>query len=89
MELKEVRIGELDQYLFGQGTHYDIYKKLGAHVATNEGKKGVYFAVWAPHAAQVHVVGDFNDWEENEKYEMTCVGGIGIYEVFEIGRAHV
>ena len=82
MELKEVRIGELDQYLFGQGTHYDIYKKLGAHVATNEGKKGVYFAVWAPHAAQVHVVGDFNDWEENEKYEMTCVGGIGIYEVF-------
>ena len=85
MELKEVRIGELDQYLFGQGTHYDIYKKLGAHVATNEGKKGVYFAVWAPHAAQVHVVGDFNDWEENEKYEMTCVGGIGIYEVFVEG----
>ena len=85
MELKEVRIGELDQYLFGQGTHYDIYKKLGAHVATNEGKKGVYFAVWAPHAAQVHVVGDFNDWEENEKYEMSCVGGIGIYEVFVEG----
>ena len=85
MELKEVRIGELDQYLFGQGTHYDIYKKLGAHVATNEGKKGVYFAVWAPHAAQVHVVGDFNNWEENEKYEMTCVGGIGIYEVFVEG----
>ena len=85
MELKEVRIGELDQYLFGQGTHYDIYKKLGAHVATNEGKKGIYFAVWAPHAAQVHVVGDFNDWEENEKYEMTCVGGIGIYEVFVEG----
>ena len=85
MELKEVRIGELDQYLFGQGTHYDIYKKLGAHPVTNEGKKGVYFAVWAPHASQVHVVGDFNDWEENEKYEMTCVGGIGIYEVFMEG----
>ena len=85
MELKEVRIGELDQYLFGQGTHYDIYKKLGAHPVTNEGKKGVYFAVWAPHASQVHVVGDFNDWEENEKYEMTCVGGIGIYEVFVEG----
>ena len=82
MELKEVRIGELDQYLFGQGTHYDIYKKLGAHLATNEGKKGVYFAVWAPHAAQVHVVGDFNEWEEREAYEMTRVGEIGIYEIF-------
>ena len=85
MELKEVRIGELDQYLFGQGTHYDIYKKLGAHLATDEGKKGVYFAVWAPHAAQVHVVGDFNDWEEQEEYEMTRVGEIGIYEIFVEG----
>lgn len=85
MELKEVRIGELDQYLFGQGTHYDIYKKLGAHLATNEGKKGVYFAVWAPHAAKVHVVGDFNEWEEREAYEMTRVGEIGIYEIFVEG----
>ena len=85
MELKEVRIGELDQYLFGQGTHYDIYKKLGAHPATNEDKKGVYFAVWAPHAAQVHVVGDFNEWEEREAYEMTRVGEIGIYEIFVEG----
>ena len=85
MELKEVRIGELDQYLFGQGTHYDIYKKLGAHLATNEGKKGVYFAVWAPHAAKVHVVGDFNEWEEREAYEMTRVGETGIYEIFVEG----
>ena len=85
MELKEVRIGELDQYLFGQGTHYDIYKKLGAHLATNEGKRGVYFAVWAPHAAKVHVVGDFNEWEEREAYEMTRVGEIGIYEIFVEG----
>ena len=85
MELKEMRIGELDQYLFGQGTHYDIYKKLGAHLVTNEGKKGVYFAVWAPHAAQVHVVGDFNDWEEKEEYAMTRVGEIGIYELFAEG----
>ena len=85
MELKEVRIGELDQYLFGQGTHYDIYKKLGAHLATNEGKKGGYFAVWAPHAAKVHVVGDFNEWEEREAYEMTRVGEIGIYEIFVEG----
>ena len=85
MELKEVRIGELDQYLFGQGTHYDIYKKLGAHLATNEGKKGVYFAVWAPHAAKVHVVGDFNEWEEREAYEMTRVGEIGNYEIFVEG----
>ena len=85
MELKEMRIGELDQYLFGEGTHYDIYKKLGAHIVTDEGKKGVYFAVWAPHAAQVHVIGDFNEWEEQEEYAMRRVGDIGIYEIFVEG----
>ena len=57
-----LQIGELDQYLFGQGTHYDIYKKLGAHLTKRKGKEGVYFAVWAPHAKDVHVVGDFNGW---------------------------
>ena len=51
---------ELDAYLFGQGTHYDIYKKLGAHPAKAGGKTGVNFAVWAPHAKRVFVIGEFD-----------------------------
>ena len=74
-------ISELDQYLFGQGTHYDIYKKLGAHPAQRNGKKGVYFALWAPHAAAVHVVGDFNGWDECAA-PMTRLEPLGIYETF-------
>ena len=54
---------ELDMYLFGQATHYDIYKKLGAHPTTIKGKKVVMFDVWAPHAARVWVIGTFNDWD--------------------------
>ena len=60
---KAFEIGELDQYLFGQGTHYEIYKKMGAHKVKSGRKTGVYFAVWAPHAKRVSVVGDFNDWD--------------------------
>ena len=48
-----MKFTELDQYLFGQGTHYEIYKKLGAHPTVRRGKKGVYFAVWAPNAQEV------------------------------------
>ena len=50
---KPYEIGELDQYLFGQGNHYEIYEKLGAHLVQNGKQKGVYFAVWAPHAQAV------------------------------------
>lgn len=53
---------ESDRYVFGQGNHYEIYNKLGAHLTTVDGKDGVYFAVWAPNAVQVRVVGDFNNW---------------------------
>ena len=60
-------IGELDQYLFGQGNHYEIYKKLGAHMVDDEGQEGVYFAVWAPNAKSVSVVGEFNDWDAHKK----------------------
>ena len=58
---KEIGLGfitELDRYLFGQGTHYKIFEKLGAHQKTYKGKSGMYFAVWAPHAKAVGVVGD-------------------------------
>ena len=59
---EKLQFTELDQYLFGQGTHYDIYRKLGAHPTIQRRKKGVYFAVWAPNARSVSVVGEFNNW---------------------------
>ena len=76
-----VFISEADQYLFAQGTHYDIYKKLGAHLSEENGKKGVSFAVWAPHAQNVYVTGSFNGWDES-KDEMKKKGPGGIYELF-------
>ena len=77
-------ITEMDRYLFGSGTHYDIYKKLGAHITEKNGKKGVYFAVWAPKAKDVYVIGDFNGWNE-EADRMEKTGDIGIYELFVEG----
>lgn len=75
-------ISEADQYLFGQGTHYDIYKKLGAHLSEEDGKEGTCFAVWAPNAKAVHVVGTFNGWDE-DAHEMTRLeGGVGIWKLF-------
>ena len=79
-----LQIGELDQYLFGQGTHYDIYKKLGAHLTKRKGKEGVYFAVWAPHAKDVHVVGDFNGWNTGVT-PMKRLEPLGIWEAFVPG----
>ena len=79
--MEKVIFGELDLYLFGQGTHYDIYKKMGAHPMTLDGHKGVYFAVWAPNAKGVSVIGEFNDWEEDAD-PMTKVGEIGVFECF-------
>ena len=78
---EKVFISEADEYLFAQGTHYDIYKKLGAHPSVENGKKGMLFAVWAPHAEQVHVFGTFNGWEETQ-YPMKKKGPGGIYELF-------
>ncbi len=77
-------IGELDQYLFGHGTHYEIYKKMGAHKVTADGVEGVYFAVWAPHAEKVSVVGEFNGWEADAD-EMERQEPAGIYTRFVPG----
>ena len=74
-------ITEFDQYLFGQGTHYDLYNKLGAHPMTVDGEEGVYFAVWAPNAAAVSIVGDFNEWDENAT-PMERLEPLGIYQIF-------
>ena len=78
---ENVFISEADQYLFGQGTHYDIYKKLGAHLSVEDGKEGVFFGVWAPNAKAVSVVGDFNNWNP-EAHDMKKTGSIGIYSLF-------
>ena len=77
-------ITEFDQYLFGQGTHYDLYNKLGAHPMTVDGEEGVYFAVWAPNAAAVSIVGDFNEWDENAT-PMKRLEPLGIYQIFLTG----
>jgi 1,4-alpha-glucan branching enzyme len=72
-----VTLGEIDLHLFGEGRHEEIYKKLGAHVT----KKGVSFAVWAPHARGVSVVGDFNQWNGKE-HQMNRLANSGVWELF-------
>lgn len=81
---KAYEIGELDQYLFGQGNHYEIYKKLGAHAVKDGRREGVYFAVWAPHAESVSVVGDFNGWDAKAN-PMERNEPLGIYTAFVPG----
>ncbi len=78
---KTLKITEMDRYLFGQGTHYEIYKLMGAHPTKQKGKDGVYFAVWAPRAQEVAVVGDFNGWDPNKNI-MKCDNDMGIYQLF-------
>lgn len=70
-----------DLYLFGEGTNYAIHHKLGAHIETIEGAIGVYFAVWAPEAKRVSVVGDFNNWD-GRRHPMRKLGDIGVWELF-------
>ena len=77
----KVFISKTDQYLFGQGTHYDIYKKLGAHLSEENGEQGTFFAVWAPNAAAVHVIGSWSGWNQT-MHEMTKLGDIGIWGLF-------
>ncbi len=77
-------ISELDRYLFGAGTHYEIFDKLGAHPRTYKGQDGYYFAVWAPHAREVHLVGDFNGWNP-ELTPMLPLADSGIWECFNPG----
>jgi 1,4-alpha-glucan branching enzyme len=74
-------LAEFDQHLFGEGRHWHIYQKLGGHVHTIDGITGVHFAVWAPNAERVSVVGDFNRWD-GRCHPMRSLGGSGIWEVF-------
>jgi 1,4-alpha-glucan branching enzyme len=81
---------EFDLYLMGEGRHYDTYQKLGAHIKTVDGVLGVHFAVWAPSARRVSVVGDFNRWD-GRVHPMRARGSSGIWELFvpEVGESTI
>jgi len=76
-----VTLGELDLHLLGEGRDHHIYDHLGAHVREMEGVAGVSFALWAPNAAGVSVVGDFNGWD-GRFHAMRCLGAVGVWELF-------
>ncbi len=74
-------LSEYDLYLLGEGTHYTSYEKLGAHLIEAEGVRGVAFAVWAPNAQRVSVVGNFNSWN-GRRHPMRVRGSSGVFELF-------
>ena len=74
-------LGEIDEYLLGEGTHGHLWRALGAHVMTHEGVDGTHFAVWAPNAKRVSVVGDFNGWD-GRRSVMRRRGATGVHEIF-------
>ncbi len=74
-------LGELDEYLLGEGTHRRIWQVLGAHAMTHDGVEGTHFAVWAPNAQRVSVVGDFNVWD-GRRHPMRRRGPTGVWETF-------
>ncbi|MFV0299395.1 MAG: GlgB N-terminal domain-containing protein, partial [Paracoccus sp. (in: a-proteobacteria)] len=74
-------LGEVDAYLMGEGTHRRLWDALGAHLCQHEGVAGTHFAVWAPNAARVSVIGDFNQWD-GRRHPMRRVGVTGVWELF-------
>ncbi len=78
---------EQDLYLFNEGSHYRIYDKMGAHLASHNGQNGAIFSVWAPNARSVSVVGDFNGWEP-KAHRLESRGPSGVWEGFVPGPAH-
>ncbi|MEM7724591.1 MAG: 1,4-alpha-glucan branching protein GlgB [Pseudomonadota bacterium] len=74
-------LGEMDEYLLGEGTHQRLWQALGAHVITHEGVKGTHFAVWAPNAGRVAVLGPFNHWD-GRRHGMRRRGATGVWEIF-------
>ena len=74
-------LGPVDDLLMAQGTHFRLYDKLGAHLIAHEGATGMHFAVWAPNARRVSVVGDFNDWD-GRRHVMRHRLDIGVWEIF-------
>lgn len=74
-------LGPVDDLLFGEGTHLRLFDKMGAHLIEHEGVNGVHFAVWAPNASRVALVGDFNDWD-GTRHVMRHRADIGVWEIF-------
>ena len=74
-------LGPMDDYFIAEGSHLRLFDKLGAHLIEHEGAKGVHFAVWAPNARRVSVVGDFNDWD-GRRHPMRDRRDIGVWEIF-------
>ena len=79
-------VSDYDKYLFGAGNHYEIYNKLGANICEINGTEGVSFAVWAPNAKSVSVIGSFNYWD-GRSAQMRMLGNSGIWEIFIPGAA--
>ncbi|HEY8020257.1 MAG TPA: 1,4-alpha-glucan branching enzyme, partial [Thermoanaerobaculia bacterium] len=80
------RLGEQDLYLFNEGTHYRLYEKVGGHPGSRDGVAGAWFAVWAPNAARVSVIGDWNGWDR-EVSPLAERGSSGVWEGFAPGAA--
>ncbi|MEM6726949.1 MAG: 1,4-alpha-glucan branching enzyme, partial [Pseudomonadota bacterium] len=74
-------LGEMDIHLLSEGTHRKLWHALGAHVMKHEGAQGTHFAVWAPNAARVSVIGDFNSWD-GRRHPMRRCGSSGVWEIF-------
>ena len=74
-------LSDYDLYLFGQGNNFKIYEKLGAHILKHQGVSGILFAVWAPSASRVSVIGDFNQWD-GRRHQMRTRGASGVWELF-------
>ncbi|MFN3434219.1 MAG: GlgB N-terminal domain-containing protein, partial [Sphingomonas sp.] len=74
-------LGPTDDYLIAEGSHFRLYDKMGAHLIEHQGASGVHFAVWAPNARRVSVVGDFNDWNE-ARHVMRRRSDVGVWEIF-------
>ncbi|NNN06359.1 MAG: 1,4-alpha-glucan branching protein GlgB, partial [Elusimicrobia bacterium] len=86
VEHKVSRLADQDLYLFNEGTHERLYDRLGAHLGEVDGKAGTFFAVWAPSARKVHVMGDFNGWSKS-KHPLKPRASSGIWEGFVPGVA--
>ncbi|MFD1795777.1 1,4-alpha-glucan branching protein GlgB [Paracoccus aurantiacus] len=74
-------LGQIDEYLIGEGTHHQLWKALGAHVISHQGVRGTHFSVWAPNARRVAVLGDFNNWDAR-RHGMRRRGTTGVWEIF-------